>query len=255
MRYTAILEQLGLSKSEIQVYTTLLELDSSSVIEISKRADINRTSCYDVLNNLIKKGLASKFRKKKKIFFSAMNPRRLLSYLEREKEEYDKQIQKKQEQIKDILPELASLVNPKGTHPRVSLYEGDKGMREAYEDTLQAKDGILSYANVETVNKALPNFFPDYYKRRAKLTIPIKAIFENNQNGRDRAALDCKELRESIVLADRAIHFTPEINIYNDKMLIASWKEKMAVIIESKELADLQRIIFKIAWDALKKQT
>ena len=56
-----------------------------------------------------------------------------------------------------------------------------------------------------------------------------------------------------MILSDKGIHFTPEINIYNDKMLVASWKEKIAVIIESKELADLQRIIFKIAWGALKK--
>lgn len=33
-----------------------------------------------------------------------------------------------------------------------------------------------------------------------------------------------------------------------------SGKTKMAVIIESKELADLQRLIYKIVWDALKRE-
>ncbi len=244
---------MGFAQSEIAVYAVLLELDGAGVAAIAKRSGINRTSCYDVLNNLIKKGLASKFRKKKKICFSAASPQRLLSYLDREKEEFDKETEKQKEKIKEIIPELISLINPQGTHPKVAFYEGVKGMREAYEDTLQALDGILAYANVETVNTALPNFFPEYYKRRAKLNIPIKAIFENNTAGSERASLDGQELRESMILSDKGIHFTPEINIYNDKMLVASWKEKIAVIIESKELADLQRIIFKIAWGALKK--
>jgi len=68
-----------------------------------------------------------------------------------------------------------------------------------------------------------------------------------------RAKKDTEELRESVILGDPLQTFSPEVNIYNNKMLIASWKEKMAVIIESKELADLQRVIYKIVWDALKK--
>ncbi len=253
MRYHVILEQLGFSENEIKVYTALLELDSGSVIQITKQAGINRTSCYDVLESLIKKGLVSKFRKKKKIFFSAADPRRLTSYLDREKEEYEKKINFKKEQIKEILPELISLINPRGTHPRVSFYEGEKGMREAYEDTLTATDGIMAYANVDAVHKGLPNFFPEYYSRRAGLKIPIKAIFENNEAGKELTTHDHQELRESIILPDKNLHFTPEINVYNNKMLVASWKEKMAVIIESKELADLQRLIFKLLWSALKK--
>ena len=70
----------------------------------------------------------------------------------------------------------------------------------------------------------------------------------------DRAKKDREELRESVILSDEQQTFSPEVNIYNNKMMIASWKEKMAVIIESKELADLQRVIYKIVWDALKNK-
>ncbi|MDZ4385424.1 MAG: hypothetical protein U0944_03315 [Candidatus Moranbacteria bacterium] len=41
------------------------------------------------------------------------------------------------------------------------------------------------------------------------------------------------------------------MNIYNNKMLIASWKEKIAIIIKSKELVDLQKMTFDLLWNSL----
>ena len=248
-----VLSELGLAPSEITTYFSLLELDSACVTDIAKKSGINRSSSYEILGNLMRKGLVSKFKKKKKIYFTAGDPRRLLNYLDREKEEADKKIEQKKARVKEILPELLSKINPQSTKPKVTFYEGDKGMREAYEDTLTAKDGIVAYANVETVNNALPNFFPHYYTRRASLNIPIKAIFENNKTGQERAARDHLELRESIILPDKSLHFTPEINVYNNKLLIASWKEKMAVIIESAELAHVMRLIHSLVWKSLKR--
>lgn len=252
MQYISVLEKLGFAQSEIKVYVALLELDTGTAKDISKRSGINRTSCYDVLENLTKRGLVSKFRKRGKIYFSAGDPRRLLNYMDREREEYDKKINRQKEQIKEILPELASLINPRSTKPRVTFYEGEKGMREAYEDTLAAKGGILAYANVATMHEGLPVFFPEYYSRRAGAGINIKAIMPDNQPSRDRAKKDREELRESMILKDKSLTFSPEVNIYNDKVLVASWKEKMAVIIESKELADLQRLMYNLLWEKLK---
>lgn len=252
MQYSKVFEQLGFAPSETKVYVALLELDTASVLQIAKKSGINRTSCYDVLEHLMKRGLISRFKKKKKIYFSAGDPRRLLSYLDREKEELEKQINQKKEQIKQVLPELSSLIRPQSTKPKVSFYEGEKGMREAYEDTLTAKGGILAFANVQTMHEGLPHFFPEYYTRRTQARIPIKAIIPNNTASIERAKKDNEEMRESIIVDEQILSFSPEVNIYNNKMLIASWTEKMAIIIESKELADLQRQTYVLLWKLLK---
>ena len=42
--------------------------------------------------------------------------------------------------------------------------------------------------------------------------------------------------------------FSPEINIYDNKVMIASWKDKLGVTIESKEIADAMKKIFELAW-------
>jgi predicted DNA-binding transcriptional regulator len=68
MRYTQVLEQLGFSEKEIIVYVSLLELDTALVRDIARKADINRTSCYDILMGLAKRGMISKVIKKKKTY-------------------------------------------------------------------------------------------------------------------------------------------------------------------------------------------
>lgn len=254
MRYPQILEELGFSDKESAVYLAILALDSATVADIAEKAQIQRTTCYEILDSLLHRGLLTKYTKHKKIYFSGGDPRRLLSYLDHEKEESIKKIELQKSKVSEVMSEFLSLIEPKSTKPKVELYEGEKGMREAYEDTLTADGEILAYANVETMHEALPNFFPEYYTRRTAAGVKIKAIMPANADSLARAKKDKEELRESVILPDARQIFSPEVNIYNNKMLIASWKEKMAVIIESKELADLQRVIYKIVWDALKNQ-
>ena len=38
--------------------------------------------------------------------------------------------------------------------------------------------------------------------------------------------------------------------MYNNKINIASWKEKLGIIIESEEIADAMRVIFDMAFEA-----
>lgn len=253
MQYKQALEQLGLSKKEIAVYTVLLELDSALVTDIAEKAGINRTSCYDVLTSLLKRGLISKIVKKKKIYFNADDPRKLVNYLDREKEQEYNKIEKQKNLIKEVLPELSSLFKPRSSKPKVEYYEGEKGMREAYEDTLTADGVYYAYANFETMHEGLPNFFPEYYQRRVDAKILGKGIFPNNKSTLEQLKHNKEELRQSIVLGDKNLSYSPEVIIYNNKILVASWKEKIAIIITSKELAELMKITFKLLWDGLKK--
>jgi hypothetical protein len=158
-------------------------------------------------------------------------------------------MEKRQAVVEGLLPVLISMENPQSTKPKVTFYEGEKGMREAYEDTLTAKEEILAYANVEEMHKGLPNFFPDYYKRRGvERKIHIKAIMPSNSASVDRTKKDKEENRESVLIDKDKFEFSPEVNIYNDKVLIASWREKMAIIIQSEEIADFHRKMYALCW-------
>lgn len=247
-----LFKDLQFSEKESAVYLAILELGQARAIDLAKKTGFNRTTVYDLLEALIQKGLISKFKKGATSFFNALAPERLINYLERDQAEYCVGVKKKKQQVQELLPQLISLQNVLSTKPKVKFFEGEKGMREAYEDTLTAKNGIIAYANVETMHQGLPNFFPEYYQRRVKAKIFIRAILPRNKLSLERAQHDQAEMRATRFLPAGQI-FSPEVNIYNNKMLIASWKEKIAVVIESKELADLQKIIFENLWLTLPK--
>jgi len=250
MKLTDTLSKIGLSEKEARVYLQMIHLGEQAASVLSRHTGINRTSTYDILEALKVRGLVNTVQKKGRTLFKALHPSELLQYLEREKMETIRRLEKQQETIREILPELISLEHQESNRPRVTFYEGEKGMREAYEDTLSSKGPILAYANVEEMHKGLPDFFPEYYKRRVERKIQIKAIMPNNEDSKARAKKDKDEQRESILIDKSEFDFSPEMNIYNDKVLIASWQEKIAIIIESKEVADFHKKIYQLAWEA-----
>jgi len=247
------LQKIGFSDKEAKVYTTLIRLGSQPVSVISQRTAINRTTTYDIIENLTKKGIVSSIKKGSITYFKALEPKELLNYLEREKAENIKKIEKQQKEIEQLLPALISLENPESTKPKVTFYEGEKGLRQAYEDTLTSKETILAYANVEDMHKGIPNFFPDYYHRRGVINkIHIKCIAPDNEVSRERHKHDKKENREMLLIPKEKYEFSPEINIYEDKVLYASWRKKMAIIIKSEEIADFHKKMYDLCWKAAK---
>lgn len=250
------LQKAGFSDKEAKIYIQLIHLGPQPVSTISAKAEINRTTAYDIINSLTKKGLISSTKKDGITCYKALDPKQLISYLEREKIEHVKKIEKQQKAVEEILPALVSLENPQSSKPKVTFYEGEKGLRQAYEDTLISNETILAYANVEEMHKGLPNFFPEYYKRRGvEKKIHIKCIALDNETARKRHKEDKKENREMLLIPAKKYNFSPEVNIYEDKVLYASWREKMAIIIKSAEIADFHKKMYKLAWAQAKKES
>ncbi len=249
------LQKIGFSEKEAKIYIHLIRMGAQPVSVLSNKAEINRTTTYDIIKGLIKRGFISSFKKGSATYFKALDPRELINYLEREKSENIKKIEEQKREVEAILPALMSLENPESTKPKVTFYEGEKGMRQAYEDTLTSKEDILAYANVEEMHKGLPNFFPEYYDRRGvENKIHIKCIAPDNKISRERYKQDSKENREMLLVPASKYNFSPEINIYEDKILYASWCEKMAIIIKSKEIADFHKMMYKLCWKSAQKE-
>jgi hypothetical protein len=133
------------------------------------------------------------------------------------------------------------------------FYEGKQGMEQVYGDTLTSHETILAYANVNEMHAAMPDYFPKYYQRRTKKGIHIRAIIPSNKAGIERVNKDKEEARESALVPENKVYFSPEINIYDNKIMIASWKEKLGIIIESKEIATAMKTIYELAWAEAKR--
>ncbi len=237
------LQTLGFSEKESGVYIALLKLGKGTVTEISRNAGINRTTGYDILSSLTNKGIVSVSGKEPKQEFVAESPTSITVYLKKQAYLLNENI-KKSENLVSELDLLHSVKN----RPKIRFYEGIEGLKQVYEDTLTSTEAIRAYATVDDMHNTLPNYFPEYYKRRAKKDIFIRAIVPSTDVGKERQIHDKEERREiSFVPADK-YYFSPEINIYNNKVMIASWREKLGIIIESEEIADAMKKIYELAW-------
>lgn len=232
-----ILMQLGFSEKEAQLYLSCIELGSATVMQLSRHSEITRGSAYDILEEMLSKGYVSKIHADKHMLFSAVDPELL-------KKRY-------KDYVRDFelaLPQLKGLYY-KHSQPRVRYFEGLEGVMQVYEDTLTATTDLLNFANSKEVRNYFPNYDKDYVQKRVKKKIFLKGIAQSDEHGQWVKSHDKESCREIRLLSANDFSFNNEINIYDDKFSIISFGEKpIGVIIESKEIADTQRDIFKMAW-------
>jgi len=243
------LRYFGLTKNESSVYLALLELGRGTVSQISRKGNVNRTTGYDILDSLVNKGLVQISGKEPKQEYVAESPDNLLKVLATRIEEAKQDLEK----AKELVPKLQSLYRVEG-RPQVKFYEGVEGLREVFEDTLKIPNKkMVAFAALEAQHAALPDFFPRYYQRRVENNISMRAIFPKTPGGIERANQDKTEARESMFVPSDQYGFNPAINVYDDKVMIASFPEKLGIIIESAQIADVMRKIFELSWIGAKQ--
>ncbi len=245
---TKTLDSFGLSAKESAVYLAILELGRGTVTQISRKANINRTSGYDILDSLMGRGLVRVSGKEPKQEYVAESPDNIIALLKKRLVETQQSIAA----AKDLIPKLKSMHRVED-RPQIKFYEGTEGLRQVYEDTLTSKESIRAYATVDDMHKGLPNYFPEYYKRRAGKGISIRAIVPKTEAGLERGKMDAEEKREIAFVPADQYYFSPEINIYDNKVMVASWREKLGIIIESAEIADAMKKIYELAWAQAKR--
>ena len=70
---------------------------------------------------------------------------------------------------------------------------------------------------------------------------------------RIRKANDKAEYRETFLVPQDKFSLPTDIEIYGNKVMFASWREKLGVIIESQEIATTLRSVFKLALEEAKR--
>ena len=240
-----VLHNFGFSEKETAVYLSLLELGSATATQIANHSQVNRSTVYVVIRSLQKEGFVSVQKEDGMATRYIASPiEQLLESARNKRNKYANMIK----EIEKILPEMQLSIESKKARPRVQFFEGKKGLIKAYEDTLTSSEEILAYASIENMHKALPGYFPAYYKRRAGNGIPIRSIHPDTKEARERVKHNKEEARKSALVPVDKYSFSPEINVYDNKIVFMSLVEKFALIIESQELADALKKVFELSW-------
>jgi sugar-specific transcriptional regulator TrmB len=245
------LVEFGLSEKEARVYLALLELEVAAVSEIAKTAEVNRSSAYVVLESLKKKGLVSVSGDKKIQNYVAVSPELLLH----EAENRAKKTQDLKNKINNILSELKALHKDTKHRPKVMVFEGKSGLREVYWDILKTPgaNDLRVFADPARIF----NLFPDFMNQniaRIKKGIKMYAINPATKESINLLKMPLRNSQDEFALIPKnKFNFSSDIAIWGDKIGLASPREQFGIIIENKEIAEMLRNSFELAWQEAKR--
>src|SRR3990167_7271842 len=99
---TKILEDIGLTEGETKVYLALLRLGATKTGPLAKEARVSSSKVYKILDRLIQKGLAGYVTRGQTKYFTALEPKRILEYMEQK----EQMLKEKKELVKKLVPQL-----------------------------------------------------------------------------------------------------------------------------------------------------
>ena len=102
-----ILESLGLTKTEVSIYLSLIKRGKASAYRISKEANLYKANTYMAIDSLVRKNLVIKEIKENKQIFQAVSPEELVGNLDRQKEKLQEIIPFIQRNINEELEEVS----------------------------------------------------------------------------------------------------------------------------------------------------
>lgn len=234
------LTKIGLSDKEARVYLAALELGKAPIQDIAKKAGINRTTTYVMITELEKRELVKPLKMGKRNYFVAESPDMILEILKKEKQE----IENKEREIKEILPELKSVYNVAPGRPKIRFFEGAEVNKKINDDILESEaKEILEIYNADFIRDIISEEeAKNFYKKRTEKKIKYRALYTRKE-GPFKNPL---EFAEEKFIDQKQFPISGDIFVYEDRVGMVG--KEMGVIIESAEISQTLKTLFNLAW-------
>lgn len=243
------LHDLGLTEDQSNIYLTLLEHGTQPAGRISLRSSLKRGLVYKVLEQLEELRLIEKIENPGKVTrFSPLHPSHLYDLIEQK----EKQTETAKQTLETLTPELTSSFNRLSGKPNIQFYEGTKGMEEVLDDSLYAKDEILTYVDLEAIQKFIPKVNEDYVEKRKKFNISKRGIVVDTPFNRKVLQNYAKGVTQAKLIGGHKIPpFQTIMQIYDKKIsyLTLTNDYMIGVIIKDKHIFDMHKFLFNHLWD------
>ncbi len=236
------LTKLGIQPRQAEVYLACLELGSATIQELAQKSKVKRTSIYNFLEEMKNLGLLTEIKKNKKLLLAPENPETVL-----------KRAQERLNEVQKALPEILSIFNRPTKKPKVRFYQGLEGLRAAYADYSVPDGKIYGFTDYEKMFETLPEDF--LWQAGPEARVKNKCFFyciaKDGPKGRLIKDKDQQQLRKTRLVPD--IDFETEINIYENKVSLISFRKPYAaVIIEDKAIAQTMKSIWNLVWNSIR---
>lgn len=242
--YLELLQSIGLSKNEAEIYEALLELNEASVGDIAIKTNINRRNIYDVLNRMLEKGLVFEVLEKKETVYKPVDPQKLVETL-----------QEKEAAFLQALPDLQSIYRSTPKDNEVYIYRGPEGWKNYMRDMLRiGEPAYFIGAKGAWLDDRVKNFYPSFIKEAKKQKLEFYHLFDHEVQTK------CPQIIPDI---GKHYKFLPAgysapaaVDIFGDHVNILSniayggFEDDFSfTVIVNPQIAEAFRIWFKFMWD------
>jgi len=237
-----LLEEIGLTKGEIKVYLTLLKTGETTTGKIIEDSGLSSGKIYEILDKLIKKGLASFIIKEKTKYFQASSPERILDYLK----EKEKLIHEKEKELEKELPSILEMQKSQAKE-ETRLFKGFKGIQTAIFEALSSlnkQDEVLAMGIRSGKEEQYNLLWQRWHQERVKKKIICKMLF--SEKGEYFNYFRKMKLTQIKIIKG----ITPSaIDIMGNSVLIFTYgKEPSCLLIKNPEIAQSFTNLFNSLW-------
>ena len=243
------LETLGLNDKQAKIYLSLLERGPSSAYALAVHSGLKRSTAYVVLDELVRKGFATRIPRSKKQLYRPIPPEKVF-------DEYRMRFKK----AKTTLPKLKAMQkNIDTTRPQALLYEGIDGVNEVYNYKIEEMENSTITGFYATPSKRVAGMIgkellADFYERRNKLGIKLKGVTPDDPKRLKAIQQKMKEnyLHENEIRSLSLDIYSSNVSIETGKswVKIVDFENLQALVIENPAFAKTMREIFEIVWEA-----
>jgi len=225
-----ILQEMGFDSKETDIYLVLIQNPLSTILKISKKTNIDRTTIYDICKRLINKGIVSSVKKNKTNHYKALSPEELLNFF---KEKFNS--------LKNIVPYLNNLKNSNNELLENELFQGKNGIKSVIKDFLKAPCDYKVIGIRKEHEMLLEYFTNQVINRLNELSIKETAIIEKGESFIKLKKGSYRYLNDKI---------SPLATfIYGNTVIFFIWKEPYyAIKIKNKDFANFQESYFDLLW-------
>lgn len=244
-----LLIQLGLNKTQAKAYLTLVQFGSLTPPELAKKTGETRTNAYTVLDRLVELGLAKKHDIAKKLQYRPENPIALEKLAQQGRDE----ALERERLVKGSMATLLNYFYTYSEQPGVRFYQGKDGIEAIYKDQLRTKQPLYIVRSWKDRDFFGKGVFNVWRKRPAAHGIPTIMLSPDVEDANNDPELDKKLLWSRTWMRKEDYTAPVEWDIYGDKVSIISFgEEAIGMIIESPQIAEAMRQMFKLMDRGLK---
>lgn len=236
---------LGLTEKEIGVYLNLITHGGiGSTIDVAQFTGLPRTSVYDILLSLQRKGILVEKRRKNTKVFSVESPSHLLAYLHKQEAALETTKQK----LKGTVADLESLLNPALPVPSLRQFRGEEGIIRMWEEQMLATARDGEAFNVFCTHQFLANFQP-WLQEKSKELLPKGVQVKVLVTSPSEDPIFIKIRNFEVKASQQSYVFAAGMNVMGD--FIGFWNELdslAGMLMENAHVARMQRAMFDQAW-------